>query len=82
MDCRRFAADIFESRRVNPNMLKKYDTVFTVVATCRWHCGIKFIKELPKLMDKAGCFATGASPASDEVIKDCCAQFSRATKAS
>jgi len=67
------SADIFEVSKVNINMLTQYDTV---VYGGSLHAvgiiGVKFIaKNIDKLKDKKiVVFASGASPSSEEVIKE------------
>jgi menaquinone-dependent protoporphyrinogen IX oxidase len=67
------SGDIFEVSKVNSNMLATYDTV---VYGGSLHAvgiiGVKFIKKnIDKLKDKRlVVFASGASPSSEEVIKE------------
>ena len=67
------SADIFEISKVNINMLTKYDTV---VYGGSLHAvginGVKFItRNIDKLKDKKLIvFASGASPSSEEVIRE------------
>lgn len=66
-------ADIFEVSKVNLNMLTKYDTVIYGGSLYAVGInGVKFItKNIDKLMGKRiVVFASGASPSSEEVIKE------------